>query len=50
MFDVINRDNAADFLRGRAAQVLVEGNDGMEWRDREAAARAFNIAAMVVEL
>jgi hypothetical protein len=48
-FDVCNRDDAADFLRNRARNVLA-GTDNMEWQSREGAARALNIAATVLGL
>jgi hypothetical protein len=48
-FDVVTRDDAADFIRNRARNVLA-GTDNMEWRNREAAVRAFNIAATVLGL
>ena len=47
--DVCTRDDAADFLRNRARNVLA-GTDGMAWRDRDGAARALNIAATVLGL
>jgi hypothetical protein len=46
-FDVVTRDDAADFLRNRARNVLA-GTDNMDWRDRDGAARALNIAATVL--
>jgi hypothetical protein len=48
-FDAITRDDAADFLRNRARNALA-GVDNMPWEDREAAARAMNIAATVLGL
>jgi hypothetical protein len=48
-FDVVTRDNAADFLRNRARNVLA-GTDNMPWRSRDRAARALNIAATVLGL
>jgi hypothetical protein len=48
-WDVISRDDAADFLRNRARNVLADV-DGMVWQNREAAARALNIAATVLGL
>jgi hypothetical protein len=48
-FDVVMRDDAADFLRGRAARASA-GTDNMPWHDRAAAARAMNIAATVFGL
>jgi len=48
-FDVCNRDDAADFLRNRARNVLA-GIDNMPWENHEAAARALNIAATVLGL
>jgi len=41
--------SAADFLRNRARNVLADV-DGMVWQNREAAARALNIAATVLGL
>ena len=46
-FDVCTRDDAADFLRNRARNVLA-GTDNMPWENREGAARALNIAAAVL--
>jgi hypothetical protein len=48
-WDVISRDDAADFLRNRARNVLADV-DGIVWQNREAAARALNIAATVLGL
>jgi hypothetical protein len=48
-FDVTQREDAADFIAGRARRVL-GGTDGMVWRDRDGAARALNIAAKVLAL
>jgi hypothetical protein len=48
-WDVIARDDAADFLRNRARNALA-GADNMPWVDREGAARALNIAATVLGL
>ena len=48
-FDVITREDAADFLRNRARNVLA-GSDNMPWHNREGAARALNIAATVLGL
>ena len=48
-FDACTRDDAADFLRNRARNVLA-GSDNMEWDNRERAARALNIAATVLGL
>jgi hypothetical protein len=48
-FDAVTRDDAADFLRNRARNVLA-GTDNMEWQNREGAARALNIAATVLGL
>jgi hypothetical protein len=48
-FDAITRDDAADFLRNRARNVLA-GTDNMGWQNRERAARALNIAATVLGL
>jgi hypothetical protein len=47
--DICNRDNAAGFLRWRASNILGAA-DNMVWQDREAAARALNIAATVLGL
>jgi hypothetical protein len=41
--------SAADFLRNRARNVLADVDD-MVWQNREAAARALNIAATVLGL
>jgi hypothetical protein len=46
-FDVCSRDDSADFIRNRARNALA-GGDGMEWQNREGAARALNIAAAVL--
>lgn len=43
------RDDAADFVRFRARNTLGV-RDGMEWDDRDGAARALNIAATVLGL
>ncbi|GAC1408440.1 MAG: hypothetical protein NVSMB60_29750 [Mycobacterium sp.] len=43
------RDDAADFLRNRARNVLA-GTNNMPWHNREGAARALNIAATVLGL
>ncbi|MDT5091386.1 MAG: hypothetical protein QOH60_749 [Mycobacterium sp.] len=48
-FDVCTRDDASDFLRNRARNVLA-GTDNMPWCDREGSARALNIAATVLGL
>jgi hypothetical protein len=48
-FDIMNRDDAADFIRNRARNVLA-GTDNMRWEHREKAARALNIAATVLGL
>jgi hypothetical protein len=48
-FDVVTRDDAADFIRNRARNVLA-GTDNMGWQNRERAARALNIAATVLGL
>jgi hypothetical protein len=48
-FDVVMRDDAADFVRGRAARASA-GTNNMPWHDRAAAARAMNIAATVFGL
>jgi hypothetical protein len=48
-FDVCNRDDAADFMRNRARNILA-GTDNMVWQNREAAARALTIAASVLGL
>jgi hypothetical protein len=48
-FDIMNRDDAADFMRWRAAKIL-GGTDNMPWENREGAARALNIAATVLGL
>jgi hypothetical protein len=48
-FDVVNRDDAADFLRNRARNVLA-GVDNVAWHDRDGAARALNVAAAVLGL
>jgi hypothetical protein len=48
-FDVCNRDDAADFLRNRARNVLA-GVDNMAWHNRDGAARALNIAATALGL
>jgi hypothetical protein len=48
-FDAVMRDDAADFLRGRAARASA-GTDNMPWRDRDGAVRAMNIAATVLGL
>jgi hypothetical protein len=48
-FDAIFRDNGPDFLRNRARNAL-SGADNMAWENREAAARAMNIAATVLGL
>jgi hypothetical protein len=48
-FDICNRDDAADFIRNRARNVLA-GTDNMDWQDRDRAARALNIAATVLGL
>lgn len=45
-FDLCTCEDAADFTRKRARNVLA-GTDTMPWRNREGAARAFNIAAEV---
>jgi hypothetical protein len=47
--DVTSRDDAADFLRNRARNVLA-GVDGMDWHNRDGATRALNIAATVLGL
>jgi hypothetical protein len=47
-FDVVTREDAADFLRNRARNVLA-GTDNMPWENREGAARAMNIAATMLE-
>jgi hypothetical protein len=48
-FDATTRDDAADFLRNHARNVL-SGADNMDWQDREGVARALNIAATVLGL
>gem|GEM_PF-1877094 len=48
-YDVVTRDDATDFLRNRARNVLA-GTDNMPWVDREAAAQALNIAAAALGL
>jgi len=48
-FDAVTRDDAPDFIRNRARNVLA-GTDNMPWQDRERAARALNIAATVLGL
>jgi hypothetical protein len=48
-FDVCNRDDATEFISGRASRVL-GGTDGMTWDDRDGAARALAIAARVLAL
>ncbi|MDT5371751.1 MAG: hypothetical protein QOC62_6182 [Mycobacterium sp.] len=48
-FDAVTRDDAADFLRNRARNVLA-GADNMEWENRDRSARALNIAATVLGL
>jgi hypothetical protein len=48
-FDVTQRDDAADFMRGRARNAM-SGVDGLPWADRQGAARALNIAAAVLGL
>ena len=40
-FDVVTRDDAADFIRNRARNVLA-GTDNTAWRNRDGAARALN--------
>ena len=47
--DLCNRDDAADFLRWRARNVLA-GADNMTWRNRENVARALNVAAAMADL
>lgn len=46
-FDICNRDDAADFLRNRARNVLA-GSDNTPWKNRDGAARALNVAAAVL--
>jgi hypothetical protein len=48
-FDAVTRDDAADFIRNRARNVLA-ATDNMGWENRAAAARALNIAATVLGL
>ena len=48
-FDAVTRDDSADCLRNRARNVLA-GTDNMPWHNRQAAARALNIAATVLGL
>ena len=48
-FDVTTRDDAADFIRNRARNVLA-GTDNMDWQNRDGAARALNIAATALGL
>jgi hypothetical protein len=48
-FDAVTRDDAADFMRNRARNVLA-GTDNMDWENRDGAARALNIAATVLGL
>ena len=48
-FDVAQRDDAADFLRSRARNVLA-ATDNVPWQNRDGAARALNIAATVLGL
>ena len=45
-FDCTSREDAAAFIRRRARNVLGR-RDGMQWDDRDGAARALNIAATV---
>ena len=48
-FDAVTRDDAADFMRNRARNVLA-GTDNMSWHNRDRAARALNIAATALGL
>lgn len=48
-FDIVTRDDAADFLRNRARNVLA-GTDNMVWKNRQGAAQALSIAATVLGL
>jgi hypothetical protein len=48
-FDVISRDDAADFLRNRSRNAL-SGADNMEWENSVGAARALYTAATVLGL
>jgi hypothetical protein len=48
-FDVVTREDAADFILNRARNVLA-GTDNMPWQNRELVARALNIAATVLGL
>jgi hypothetical protein len=47
--DLTSRDDAEAFIRNRARNVLGR-RDGMEWDDRDGAARALNVAATVLGL
>jgi len=47
--DAINRDDAAEFLLGRADRAR-DGSDGMPWDARAAMARALTIGATVLGL
>ncbi|MBV8786441.1 MAG: hypothetical protein JOZ00_07105 [Mycobacterium sp.] len=49
MFDAINRDDAAEFLRWRADRVRVDA-DGKAWDDSGAMIRAFTAAAATLDL
>lgn len=48
-FDLCQRDEAAEFLRWRARNVLA-GADNMTWASRENVARALNVAADTADL
>jgi hypothetical protein len=48
MFDAINRDDGAAFLRQRANRVRARA-DGITWDDPDAMVRAFTIAAAVLD-
>ena len=47
--DAVNRDDAAQSLRGRADRAR-DGSDGMPWDDREGMVRALSIGAQVLGL
>jgi hypothetical protein len=48
-FDCTSREDAEAFIR-RGARNVLGRRDGMEWDDRDGAARALNIAATVLGL
>lgn len=48
IYDAINCDDAAAFLRGRTQRVL-DGSDNMEWDDPVGMARALTIAAGLLD-